>query len=162
MAVVLPSASSPVWSPACTRPPDSSHLLASWLPSLYLTVHPCAFPAHLGQRVFKSFCSAIQPSPVFYLSEYFARQQSMKTLYKAPFFFSLGKSSLFQAWVTCRAVHSARAPLPSSHYLVCKEVTVCAFRPRGRRGTLGIHALSRTCLLIPVGSVNNNTLVSGS
>lgn len=108
-----------------------------------------------------SLCHSAESS-ILSIKEYFARQQSMKTLYKAPFFFSLGKSSLSQAWVTCHAVRSARAPLPSSHYLVCKEVMVCAFRPRGRRGTLGIHAFSRTCLLIPVGSMNNNTLVSGS
>ena len=35
---------------------------------------------------------------------------------------------------------------------------MCAFQPRGRCGTGGLHALSRTCLLIPIGSMNNNTL----
>lgn len=100
-------------------------------------------------------------SSILSIKECFARQQSMKTFYKAPVFF-LRKPSLSQAWVTCRAVHSARPPLPSSHHLVWKEVTVCAFQPRGRCGTGGLHAVSRTCLLIPIGSMNNNTLVSGS
>ena len=133
-AVALPSASSPVWSPACTRPTDSSHLLAPWLLSWHLTVHPCASPAHLCQRVIKSFFSAIQPSPVFYLSKSISRGNKAWKHFMHHFFFFLRKSSLSQAWVTCHAVCSARAPLPSSHYLVCKESLCVHFDPKGDVG----------------------------
>lgn len=49
-------------------------------------------------------------------------------------FFFLRKSSFSQAWVTCHAVRSARAPLRSSHYLVCKESLCVHFDPKGDVG----------------------------
>lgn len=133
-AVALLSASFSIWSPACTRPTDSSHLLAPWLPSWHLTVHPCASPCSSWPKSHQIlFLCHSAESSILSIKEYFARQQSMKTFY-APFFFFLRKSSFSQAWVTCHAVRSARAPLRSSHYLVCKESLCVHFDPKGDVG----------------------------
>lgn len=91
---------------------------------------PCSSLPKSHQILF--LCHSAESS-ILSIKEYFARQQSMKTFY-APFFFFLRKSSLSQAWVTCHAVCSARAPLPSSHYLVCKESLCVHFDPKGDVG----------------------------
>ena len=117
--------------------PDPPTLLTCW-------PHGCSRDTSLSIPVLPLLIFAKESSNPFSLPfsrvQYFIYQRVFREATKHEnilctiFFFFIRKSSLSQAWVTCHAVCSARAPLPSSHYLVCKESLCVHFDPKGDVG----------------------------